>query len=202
MLEKLLSLVTQVISLGGYPGLLLLTFLDSTVLPLPNETFMPFAGYLISTGRFTFVGVLLISIIGAILGSLTSYAIGYYGAEPFVKKFGRYLRISQADLQKTHDFFTKYGDRVILISRFIPVVRQFSSIPAGAAKMNIKKFIIYTAVGSTLWNSGILFLGYIVGLNSDKFESYTSILDKAIVALILFIIAFFIYKKKRKTKNT
>jgi len=196
--KTLFSLITNIIAQGGYSGLLLLTFVDSTVIPLPNETFMPFAGYLISTGRFTFVGVLVMSIIGAVLGSLTSYAIGYYGADPFVKKFGRYLRISEADLKKTHDFFAKYGDRVILVSRFIPVVRQFSSIPAGAAKMNIKKFVVYTAVGSTLWNSGILFLGYVVGVNSERFESYTSMLDKAIVALVLVLIAVFIYKKKRK----
>lgn len=198
MIEQLLSLVTEVISIGGYPGLLLLTFIDSTVVPLPNETFMPFAGYLISTGRFTFVGVLVVSIIGAVFGSLTSYALGYYGAAPFVKKFGKYFRISQHDLDKTQTFFQKYGDRVILVSRFIPVVRQFSSIPAGAAKMNLKKFVLYTAVGSTLWNSGILFLGYIVGVNSERFESYTSMLDKAIVALVLILIAIFIYKKKKR----
>ena len=199
-IQTLLSYITDLLSKGGYPVLQLLTFLDSTVLPLPNETFMPFAGYLISTGRFTFMGVLVISIIGAVLGSLTSYAIGYYGADPFVKKFGKYLRISEADLQKTHAFFEKYGERIILVSRFIPVIRQFSSIPAGAAKMNIKKFIVYTAVGSTLWNSAILYLGYIVGVNSERFESYTSMLDKAILALVLILIAFFIYKKKKSKR--
>ncbi len=200
MIEKLFSLLTSVISVGGYPGLMLLTFLDSTVLPLPNETFMPFVGALIAEGRFTFLNVLIISTVGAVLGSLTSYAIGYYGAEPFVKKFGKYLRIKQQDIEKTHTIFEKYGDRIILISRFIPVVRQFSSLPAGAAKMNIKKFVLYTAIGSTLWNSAILGLGYTVGINSEKFETYSGFIDIVILLLVLFFVLFVIWKKKYNKK--
>jgi membrane protein DedA with SNARE-associated domain len=135
-----------------------------------------------------------------VLGSLTSYAIGYYGAEPFVKKFGKYLRIKQQDIEKTHTIFEKYGDRIILISRFIPVVRQFSSIPAGAAKMNIKKFVVYTAIGSTLWNSAILGLGYTVGINSEKFETYSGFIDITILLLVLFFVLFIIWKKKYNKK--
>lgn len=200
MIEKIFSLLTSVISVGGYPGLMLLTFLDSTVLPLPNETFMPFVGALIAEGRFTFVNVLIISIVGAVLGSLTSYAIGYYGAEPFVKKFGKYLRIKQEDIEKTHKIFEKYGDRIILLSRFIPVVRQFSSIPAGAAKMNIKKFILYTAIGSTLWNSAILALGYTVGINSEKFKTYSRFIDITILVLVVFFVLLLVWQKKHNKK--
>lgn len=200
MIEQLLSLITKIISIGGYSGLFVLTFFDSTVLPLPNETFMPFVGALIAEGRFTFFNVLIISTVGAVLGSLTSYAIGYYGAEPFIKKFGKYLRIKQEDIEKTHKVFEKYGDRIILLSRFIPVVRQFSSIPAGAAKMNIKKFVLYTAVGSTLWNTGILLLGYFVGLNSQKFETYSGFIDIVILLVVLLFALFLLWRKKYNKK--
>lgn len=198
--EYVFQYITHFISVGGYPAVFVLTFLDSTVLPLPNETFMPFVGALIASGRFSFWLVLLLSIVGAVLGALTSYAIGYYGAEPFVKKFGKYVRLKQSDLDKTHAFFMKYGQRVILISRFVPVVRQFSSIPAGAAKMNVWKFCLYTAVGSALWNGMILGFGYFVGANSETFKQYTSSIDKII--LFGFVVGvLFLFWKKRKKKS-
>ncbi len=196
--EYLFQYITYFISLGGYTAVFVLTLLDSTVLPLPNETFMPFVGALIEAGRFSFWNIVVLSSIGAVLGSLTSYALGYYGAAPFVKKFGKYFRIKQEDLEKTHAFFAKYGERVILISRFIPVVRQFSSIPAGAAKMNVWKFCLYTAVGSTLWNILILGLGYFVGANSKTFAMYTSWIDKIIIVGFVIGIGFLFWKKRNK----
>lgn len=196
--EALFATISAFLSTGGYVAVFVLTFFDSTVLPLPNETFMPFVGGLIESGRFSFWGVLFLGSSGAVLGSLTSYAIGYYGAEPFVKKFGKYIRLKQNDLNKTHEFFMKYGERVILISRFIPVVRQFSSIPAGAAKMNIWKFCLYTAVGSTLWNGLILALGYFVGANSEVLKNYTSWLDKIILLIFIMAIVILFWKKRMK----
>lgn len=198
--ETLFATITSFLSTGGYLAVFILTLIDSTALPLPNETFMPFVGALIASGRFSFWLVLLLSIIGAVFGALTSYAIGYYGAEPFVKKFGKYVRLKQNDLDKTHAFFMKYGQRVILISRFVPVIRQFSSIPAGAAKMNVWKFCLYTAVGSALWNGLILAFGYFVGANSAVFKNYTSWLDK--IVLLVFVIGVgFLFWKKRKKKS-
>ncbi len=199
--ERLIPFIINVISAGGYAALLLFTFLDSTVLPVPNEAVMPFAGYLIFDGRFTFVAVILVSIVGAVLGSLTSYAIGYYGAETFVARFGKYVRMTMTDVQKTQAFFSKYGDRTILISRFIPVVRQFASIPAGAGKMHIGKFILYTAVGSALWNCLMLYLGYQFGMNSDvlkEFSKYSGMAEKVIIGLGIAVAIYIFYRRKRK----
>lgn len=192
---SLVPLIINFISAGGYPALLLLTFLDSTVLPVPNEAIMPFAGFLIFSGRFSFTAVIAVSIVGAILGALTSYAIGYAGAGPFVRRFGKYARVRQEDLDKTHAFFAKYGECVILISRFIPVVRQFISIPAGAAKMNVGKFILYTAIGSTMWNSLILTFGYLFGEHWTVVQNYTSWIDKGILAAFFIAAGWYLYRR-------
>lgn len=203
-MESALSFITAAISTGGYPALFILTFLDSTVLPVPNEAIMPFAGFLISQGRFSFLGVLLISAIGGALGALTSYAIGWYGATPFVHRFGQYLRISQRDLNKTHAVFETYGDRIILISRFIPVVRQFISIPAGAARMKIAKFCAYTAIGSTLWNAIIAVAGYQFGAHWEATNLYSDMAGKILLVLFALFIGWRLYRmwqKRNKEKN-
>lgn len=199
MTAKLFSIITTIIATGGYPALLLLTLLDSTVLPVPNEAIMPFAGFLIQQGRFDFLVVVIISMIGGVLGALTSYAIGYYGTEPFVARWGKYVRLSMEDVKKVHAFFEKYGERVILVSRFIPLVRQFISIPAGAAQMNITKFCVYTAIGSGLWNSAILFLGYTFGVNSPRLKQYTAFLDFALLAVAMIGILWLAWRKNNHT---
>jgi len=201
MTLTLITTITSFISAGGYPALLLLTFLDSTVLPVPNEAIMPFAGFLIFSGRFSFFGVLLTSTVGAVLGASTSYFIGFYGATPFVQRFGKYLRVTEADLNKTNTFFACYGEKIILVSRFIPVVRQFISIPAGAAKMSFSKFCLFTAIGSLLWNSIIVWFGYTLGANWETLNKYTKYFDIAIIgAVVLFI--FFLFWKKRNKINS
>ncbi len=192
------STITHFVEKGGEVAFFVLTFLDSTVLPIPNETFMPFAGAAIASGRFNFVVILLISVIGGIGGALTSYAIGYYGTEPFVKKYGKALGIKMADIEKTHALFAKYGDKIILGSRFIPVVRQFISLPAGAAKMKLWKFILYTMIGSSIWNTLILYLGYTLGANSEKLKAYTGFFDRFAIALFLLSLVFLWYRVKRK----
>lgn len=199
MTQTIFAFITSLLSTGGYPTLLILTLLDSTVLPVPNEAIMPFTGFLISQGRFSFAAVVMLSAVGGVLGSLTSYAIGWYGAAPFVARFGRYARVTRADLEKTHAMFARYGDRIILVSRFIPLIRQFVSIPAGAARMPMTKFCLYTAIGSTLWNSAILFAGYQFGEHWESVNRYSGAADKG--AFTLFAIAALWYARRHWRKR-
>lgn len=197
IVEPVITLISSALEAGGYPVFFLLTFFDSTVLPLPNETFMPFVGGLIQNGIFSFSIVLILSSVGAVFGSLTSYAIGYYGTEPFVRRYGKYLRITMQDIEKTHMFFEKHGDITILISRFIPVVRQFSSLPAGAAKMNIWKFCLYTLIGSMLWNTLILSAGYGVGKYHTFIAQYMYIIEPIIFISSASLLFYFLYTTKK-----
>lgn len=195
LLTPLITLITEALETGGYPVFFLLAFFDSTVIPLPNETFMPFVGALIEQGVFSWTAVLILSTVGAVGGSLTSYAIGYYGTEPFVRKYGKYLRISMNDIEKTHRFFEKYGERTILICRFVPVVRQFSSLPAGATKMHIGKFCLYTGLGSLAWNTLILYAGYGVGKYHTVLAIFLPYIEKLLLGVVVGVLIHWLYKK-------
>ncbi|MEK7238774.1 MAG: DedA family protein, partial [Nitrospirota bacterium] len=164
---------THLISTSGYLGVFLLMAAESTMVPLPSELVMPFAGYLAYTGEFNFVYVIFISGLGTVFGSLVSYYIGEYGGEPFLEKYGKYLLINKKDLEWTHKWFANHGEKTIFISRFIPVVRHLISIPAGIAEMNIKRFTIFTFLGGFLWNTFLAYLGYLLGQNWTLVHHYT-----------------------------
>jgi len=201
--ETITEYITSFISSGGYSSVFILMTLESMIAPVPSEAVMPFAGFLITEGQFTFTGVALASTSGSILGSLLSYYLGLYGGKPIIRKFGKYLLLDEHHLKLTEDFFEKHGEKTVFISRFIPIVRHLISIPAGIAKMNITKFIIYTAIGATGWNIFLAYLGYVLRNNWTQIHKYDRILDiLTFIFLIIFIIYFInkILKSKKKYK--
>lgn len=191
------------ISSIGYFGIFFLMILESMVVPVPSELVLPFAGFLISQGKFTFLFVILASSLGSIVGSLISYYMGYYGGHRIVTKYGKYLFLDLEDLKKTEIWFKKRGDRTIFISRFIPVVRHLISIPAGIGKMNIKKFCFYTLAGATIWNFILVYSGYILGKNWEKIRHYSEPLSIIVAGILFAGFIYFIYRHiKNKRKNT
>ena len=191
-LEILINYITQFISTIGYAGIFVLMTLESMIAPIPSEAVMPFAGFLVASGRFSFSNVIIISSIGSIVGSLVSYYLGYFGGQPLIKKFGKYLFLEEQHLDWTTHFFEKYGTATIFVSRFIPVVRHVISIPAGYAKMDIAQFVIYTFIGATLWNGFLTYVGLRLGENWDIIRSYTKILDIAVIGVIVLGLAVWI----------
>jgi membrane protein DedA with SNARE-associated domain len=163
---------------------------------------MPFAGFLIEQGTFTFQGVLFVSTLGSIFGSLISYYIGYFGGMPFVKKFGKYALLDMEELEATERFFKKRGELTIFICRLIPVVRHLISIPAGTGKMNIWKFSIFTILGAGIWNAFLAYVGYVLKSNWDEVMKYSHIIDIVVVIFLLGIVALYVYRhmKKRTAK--
>lgn len=194
ILTYMMETSIKIISSTGYIGVFLLMALESTMIPLPSELVMPFAGYLAYTGQFNFYLVCIISTIGTIFGSLFSYYIGKYGGEPFLERYGKYFLINKSDLKKTHDYFKKHGEKTIFFSRFIPVVRHLISIPAGIADMNLKKFILYTFIGGLIWNTFLAYLGYQLGKNWAIVHEYTKPLSYAMVGIILLGVGYFVYR--------
>jgi membrane protein DedA with SNARE-associated domain len=185
---------TETISSFGYLGIFLLMTAESTMIPLPSELVMPFAGYLAYTGQFSFLLVIIIASLGTIAGSLLSYFIGKYGGEPFLENYGRYLLVNKKDLAWTHSWFRKKGELTIFISRFVPVVRHLISIPAGIAEMDIKKFTIYTFAGGLIWNTALAYAGYLLGKNWEMIHEYTKPISYAMAAVIIIGIIYFVYK--------
>jgi membrane protein DedA with SNARE-associated domain len=182
------------IAATSYPGVFLLMVLESMVFPVPSEAVMPFAGFLIVDGQFTFTGVIIASTLGSIVGSLLSYAMGYYGGKPFISKFGKYLLLDAHDLEITERFFAKRGELTIFISRFVPVIRHLISIPAGLGKMNLWKFSIYTILGAGLWNSFLTYVGFKLKENWQEVMVYSHTIDIVVVAVLGLAFLYYAYK--------
>ncbi len=200
MFEHLIDLFTHIISTAGYTGITFLMTLESMVVPVPSEAVMPFAGMLWFSGKMSFWLIVVFSTMGSIIGSLISYYIGLYGGRPLIKKYGKYLLLSEHDLSLTEKFFARFGDKTIFISRFIPVIRHLISIPAGTGKMNIAKFITYTVIGAGLWNALLTYLGYKLGSNWTEIRKYSEVVDIILVILLITLIVFYFYKKRKHSE--
>lgn len=200
MVERLVDLFTHIISTGSYLGLGFLMVLESMILPVPSEAVMPFAGFLLAQGKMSWLLVAISSTLGSIIGSLLSYYLGLYGGRPLIIKYGKFLLLNEHHLVKTENFFNKFGDKAIFISRFIPVVRHLISIPAGTGKMRLGKFIIYTTLGAGTWNMILAYAGYYFGANWTLVSKYSEILDIILIVSVLILAYYYFHKKFRKTK--
>lgn len=201
IVEKIVEYITLGMSAGGYLGLFILMALESMIAPVPSEVVMPFAGYLVLQGRFNFWIAVLVSGFGSIFGSLASYYIGAYLGRPFVLKFGKYLLLEEEHLEWTEKWFKSQGEKTIFISRFVPVVRHLISIPAGMAKMPMRKFAVYTFVGATIWNLILLYAGFKLGEHWGKIHKFSKELDTIFVAAVLLFFAYFVWKHHKRRKK-
>lgn len=202
----LVNFIVEFIDKTGYSSVFVLMTLESMVAPVPSEAVMPFAGFLVHSGRFTFTGVIFFSTLGSIVGSMISYYVGYWGGRPIVERYGKYLLLDKKDLDITERFFQKRGDITIFISRFIPIIRHLISLPAGIGKMNFVKFCIYTIIGAGLWNSFLTYMGYQLKNNWTEVMKYSHVVDKVVLLILVLFIVYYVYKfytnhKERKAKS-
>lgn len=195
--EFLVGYIVAFISSTGYASIFILMMLESMIAPVPSEAVMPFAGFLIESGNFTFAGVIFFSTLGSIAGSLISYYLGYFGGRPLVERYGKYLLLDKHHLDLTEKYFNKRGDLTIFISRFIPVVRHLISIPAGMGKMKLFKFTVYTIIGAGLWNSFLAYVGIKLKENWEEVLKYSSVIDIAVVAILLVILLYTAVKLRK-----
>ncbi len=168
IIEVFSSLIVGTISALGYPGVVLMMGIESACIPLPSEIIMPFSGYLVYTGRFNLWAVSAAGAAGCVLGSLVAYYAGMWGGRPFIEKYGRYVLISLHDLNVADRWFARRGELIVFASRLLPVIRTFIAFPAGVAKMNLSRFVIYTFVGSFPWCMGLAYVGQKLGEQWDK----------------------------------
>ncbi|MEK7557832.1 MAG: DedA family protein [Patescibacteria group bacterium] len=198
MLEAIINVVTQFIINGisslGYLGVGAMMAIESACIPLPSEIIMPFAGFLVATGKFSLLGVALAGALGCVIGSVIAYAVGIWGGRKFIEKYGKYILISYHDLDIADNFFNKYGSSAIFFSRLLPVVRTFISLPAGIAKMNFNKFIIYTFLGSLPWCLALAYLGKKLGDHWNTLGVYFHKFDFVVVIIILLCGSWYIWR--------
>ena len=163
IIEILSGFIVATISLMGYWGIVLLMAIESACIPLPSEIIMPFSGYLVSTGEMNLWAVGVAGAVGCVLGSLVAYWVGMYGGRPLIEKYGRYVLVSKHDLDMADRWFEKRGEIIVFVSRLLPAIRTFIAFPAGVARMDLKRFIIYTFAGSLPWCLGLAYIGQKLG---------------------------------------
>ena len=195
ILPYLIHFVTQVIGSLGYAGIAALMGIESACIPLPSEIIMPFAGYLVYTGRFSLFWAATAGAIGCNVGSVLAYWIGAAGGRPLVERYGRWVLMSHHDLDRMTRFFEKYGTITVLVGRLLPVVRTFIAFPAGVARMPQLRFHIYTFIGSWPWCFGLAYAGMKLGEKwhtdprfEQAFHRFHLVVELALVAGIVWFV--------------
>ncbi len=200
LFERLSQFFVSIISSTGYAGIFILMVLESMVAPIPSELVMPFAGFLVADGKLNFWLVVLASTLASITGSLISYYIAFFGEKELIHKFGRFVLLDKEELEWTQRWFTKHGSITILVSRFIPVVRHLISIPAGLARMDLKKFILFTAIGATAWNTFLLWVGMTLRERWELVHKYSKQLDVLVLVILALAVSYLVYKHFKKRR--
>ncbi len=199
-LAAIAGLITGFIAATGYAGVALLMAVESACIPLPSEIIMPFAGYLVSTGRFSLILVAVAGAIGCNLGSAVAYWAGARGGRAFIMRYGHWVLMSREDLDRAERFFARFGSIAVLIGRVLPVVRTFIALPAGIAHMPLLRFHAYTFVGSLGWCYLLAWIGDQLGAKWQSDPRLGAILhrfDYAIVAAVVLAGAWFVWSRLR-----
>ena len=204
ILAALASFIVGVIASGGYLGLALLMAVESACIPLPSEIIMPFAGYLVSTGRFDLYLAATAGALGCNLGSIVAYEVGKRGGRPLAERWGRYLLIGPGEIDAADRFFDRFGGIAVLIGRLLPVIRSFIAFPAGVARMRLLPFHVYTFLGSWPWCFALAWIGMKLGARWDsdpRIKAAFHRADLAIGIVLILLIALFVRHRLRGVRR-
>lgn len=192
--------IADIIGQVGYLGIFILMALESVCLPIPSEVVMTFGGFAAQRGDLNFWLVGLAGSLGCLAGSSIAYIIGYYGGRPFLKKYGKFVMINEHDLDRADRWFLKYGIEAVFITRLLPIVRTFISLPAGMAKMDFTKFAIYSFAGSLPWCYALTYAGIMLGKKWELLQQYWIYLDVFVILGLAALAAYVLYNKFMKKR--
>lgn len=208
IIRPLANFIIWLINSLGYMGIVLAMAIESACIPLPSEIIMPFSGFMVSRGFFDFWLVSLSGALGCLLGSILAFFVGGYGGENLVrtliKRYGKYFLVFEYELDEAEQWFRKHGEAIAFTSRLLPVIRTFISLPAGIAKMDFKKFCLYTFLGSFIWSAVLAYVGKILGENWNSLAGYFHKFDLLIALAFLGLVVWYIRHKieKNRKKNS
>ncbi len=199
------EIILSIMNAYGYLGVFLLIMIENVFPPIPSEVILLFGGFMTTYSKLSIVGMIVASTLGSLFGAIILYYIGKIFNKDRLKKIisgklGKILRLKASDIDKADSWFDNKGNKTVFFCRFVPLIRSLISIPAGMSEMPILKFIIYTVVGSLIWNAVLIIVGSIVG---ENWTSILNILDTyshvvVILLAIIFIVGIYIFYKKRK----
>jgi membrane protein DedA with SNARE-associated domain len=196
------ELVTDMYETVGYVGVAIWVAIESVIIPIPSEVILPFAGFLVGEGRaiepltgrpWTLALVVAAGTIGATIGALIAYGIGYWGGRPLILRWGRILRITPRDLDKVETFFARHGAAASFFGRLIPVVRSLVSFGAGVGRMPLGPFVLYTILGSLPFTFVLAFVGVQLGANWESIGTVIKQFEYAILGILILIVLAFVW---------
>ena len=195
--ETIFNFVVSLASQLGYPGIFILMVMESATLPVPSEVVLPIGGYLVYRGILEFWTVVAVATLGSLVGTVVDYSIGFYLGRPAVLRYGRIVRFSLERLETSEKWFSRHGRSVVLLARFVPLLRTLIAFPAGIVRMDWKQFLAYSAVGILVWDIALVYLGYVAGQNSSQISSVLEgyFLPLGIAAIV--IVAIMVYRALR-----
>ncbi|MBI4218724.1 MAG: DedA family protein [Chloroflexi bacterium] len=189
----------------GWPGVVVAMAIESAAIPLPSEIIMPLAGWKLVLERGHGAWWLLLAgfygAVGNLIGSWIAYAIGAAGGRPLLERYGRYVLITRKDLERADRWFRKRGELTVFVTRLLPVVRTFISVPAGVARMNLWKFSFYTFLGAFPWSLGLAWGGYLLGENWEDLREWMRPADYPILAILAIVVVWYIWHKVREVRR-
>jgi membrane protein DedA with SNARE-associated domain len=193
------DLILDWISTYQYLGIMFLMALESACMPVPSEIVMPFSGYLVvRDGEMSMLGVVLAGSVGCTIGSIGAYIVGFYAGRPLIVRYGKYILLNEKHLVTAEKWFEKWGDKATFIARLLPVIRTVISLPAGIAKMDFRKFVFYSFVGSVPWTFMLAYVGYWLGPEWESIKGVFRGLDVVVVLAVVMVIVWYIYRLRKK----
>jgi membrane protein DedA with SNARE-associated domain len=194
--SQLIDFIRTLFDTAGWLGVVIAMAIESACIPLPSELIMPLAGWLLVAEKgLGWPGILEASLWGAVgnlIGSAIAYGVGMWGGRPLLDRYGRYVLITRKDIDRAERWFTHFGPIVVFVSRGVPVVRTFISLPAGIARMPFGRFCLYTFAGALLWCVPLTWAGYHLGPEWEHFRERARILDYPIAVAVVLVIGVFV----------
>ena len=205
MFSSLASWVQDVIEQLGYLGVALLVVAENVFPPIPSEIVLPFAGFVARRGSDSVVIMILAATVGSVAGALIMYwiaaVIGDDRLHAFTRKFGKWVQIRESDLTKAEEWFDRHAMAAVLVGRCVPLIRSVVSIPAGFRRMKLVPYMLYTFLGSLVWNIALVGAGALLGDNWERVGSYLGVFQWVVIAGVIAVCARFVfrvYKRKRR----
>ena len=203
MLNQFFHWLADTVLALGYPGIIILMAIESSVLPLPSELVMPPAGYLAAKGQMNAWIAVAAGTLGSVLGALANYALAIFVGEPVLRRYGKYILLSPRSLDRAEAFFRRHGEISTLLGRLLPVIRHLISIPAGMSRMRLARFAGFTALGAAVWCGILTYLGWLIGRHGEEVAAaigpyvHRTLFQYVLPAAALILVAYVLWRRRQ-----
>jgi membrane protein DedA with SNARE-associated domain len=206
LLQNLITWLIETIFRLGYPGIVILMAIESSIFPLPSEVVIPPAGVLVAQGRMSAILVIAAGTFGSVIGALANYWLATWLGRPILHRYSKYFLVRESSLDKAEAFFRRHGEISTFVGRLIPVIRHLISLPAGLSRMPIAKFSLYTALGAGIWCSILTGIGWYLGsrfqgLRAEDFQRYSGKAVLIMLPILAVLVGAYIYVQRRRNPS-